>query len=146
MDHSSRIYVAGHTGLIGSALKRSLLSGGFVNLIVSYHEFVHADDIADACLALFKGHSSQLVFPLNLGAGEGFSIRELAEAVAKVVGYVGKLECDTSKPDGAPRQLLDSGRQLNFGWRPKVGFTNGCIRPTSGISIACINEEHSHEK
>ena len=96
MDHSSRIYVAGHTGLIGSALKRSLPT---------------------PALRCLRGIARQLMFPLNLGAGEGFSIRELAEAIAKVVGYVEKLECDTSKPDGAPRKLLDSGRVLNFGWR-----------------------------
>lgn len=88
-------------------------------------EFIHADDIADACLALLEGDTSQLDFPLNLGTGKDFSIRELAETVASVVGYAGKLEWDTSKPDGAPRKLLDSSRLLAFGWRPNVNFTAG---------------------
>lgn len=88
-------------------------------------EFIHADDIADACLALLEGDTSQLQFPLNLGTGKDFSIRELAETIASVVGYTGKLEWDTSKPDGAPRKLLDSSRLLAFGWRPNVNFTAG---------------------
>jgi len=88
-------------------------------------EFIHADDIADACLALLEGDISQLQFPLNLGTGKDFSIRELAETIASVVGYAGKLEWDTSKPDGAPRKLLDSSRLLAFGWRPNVDFTAG---------------------
>jgi GDP-L-fucose synthase len=88
-------------------------------------EFIHADDIADACMALLAGDTSQLQFPLNLGTGRDFSIRELAEAIASVVGYVGKLEWDTSKPDGAPRKLLDSRRLRAFGWQPEVDFTAG---------------------
>lgn len=88
-------------------------------------EFIHADDIADACLALLEGDTSQLQFPLNLGTGKDFSIRELAETIASVVGYTGKLEWDMSKPDGAPRKLLDSSRLLAFGWRPNVDFTAG---------------------
>ena len=88
-------------------------------------EFIHADDIADACLVLLEGDTSQLQFPLNLGTGKDFSIRELAETIADVVGYAGKLEWDTSKPDGAPRKLLDSSRLLAFGWRPTVDFTTG---------------------
>jgi GDP-L-fucose synthase len=88
-------------------------------------EFIHADDIADACLLLFEGDTSQLQFPLNLGTGKDLSIRELAETIANVVGYFGKLEWDTSKPDGAPQKLLDSSRLLAFGWRPTVDFTTG---------------------
>jgi len=88
-------------------------------------EFIHADDIADACLTLLEDDTSQLQFPLNLGTGKDFSIRELAEAIASVVGYTGKLEWDASKPDGAPRKLLDSSRLLAFGWRSKVNFTAG---------------------
>lgn len=88
-------------------------------------EFIHADDIAEACLVLLRGDTSQLQFPLNLGTGKDFSIRELAENIATVVGYTGKLEWDTSKPDGAPRKLLDSSRLLTFGWRPSVDLANG---------------------
>lgn len=88
-------------------------------------EFIHADDVADACLALLEGDVSKLEFPLNLGTGKDVSIRELAEAIAGVVGYTGKIEWDTSKPDGAPRKLLDSSRMLAFGWCPKVELIEG---------------------
>jgi GDP-L-fucose synthase len=88
-------------------------------------EFIHADDVADACVALLEGDPSQLQFPLNVGTGKDVSIRELAESIAKVVGYTGRLEWDAGKPDGAPRKLLDSSRLLAFGWRPKVNFMAG---------------------
>lgn len=88
-------------------------------------EFIHADDIADACLALLEGDVSQLQFPLNLGTGKDFSIRELAETIARVIGYSGTIEWDASKPDGAPRKLLDSSRLRAFGWRPAVDFEDG---------------------
>ena len=88
-------------------------------------EFIHADDIADACLVLLQGDTAQLQFPLNLGTGKDFSIKELAENIANVVGYTGRLEWDTSKPDGAPRKLLDSSRMYRFGWRPSMELAIG---------------------
>lgn len=88
-------------------------------------EFIHADDIADACIALLSGNTDPLVLPLNLGTGKDFSIRELAETIARVIGYSGSIEWDTDKPDGAPRKLLDSSRLRNFGWQPVVDFEDG---------------------
>ncbi len=88
-------------------------------------EFIYSEDIADACIALLGGDTSNLDFPLNLGSGDDFSIRELAEKIANVVGFTGEIGCDTSKPDGAPRKLLDSSRIHNFGWKPKVDFDTG---------------------
>jgi GDP-L-fucose synthase len=88
-------------------------------------EFIHADDIADACIALLEGNTSQLQLPLNLGTGKDYSIRELAESIANLVGYTGEVEWDANKPDGAPQKLLDSTRLLDFGWKPKVDFTTG---------------------
>jgi len=88
-------------------------------------EFIHTDDIANASLALLEGNTAQLQFPLNLGTGKDFSICELAQAIAKVVGYTGRLEWDLTKPDGAPRKLLDSSRLLAFGWRPTVDLATG---------------------
>jgi GDP-L-fucose synthase len=85
-------------------------------------EFIHTDDIADACIALLTKNTDELQLPLNLGTGKDFSIRELAEAIARVVGYSGTIEWDTSKPDGAPRKLLDSSRLRAFGWQPAVDF------------------------
>ena len=88
-------------------------------------EFVHVDDIADACLHLLQQDVSALEFPLNIGVGSDISIKELAEMIATVVGYTGRLEWDLTKPDGAPRKLLDSSRLQSFGWKPKVIFTEG---------------------
>lgn len=88
-------------------------------------EFIHADDIADASLVLLERDTTPMQFPLNLGMGKDISIRELAETIANIVGYTGRLEWDTSKPDGAPRKLLDSSRLNAFGWRPTVDLTNG---------------------
>ena len=88
-------------------------------------EFIHTADIADACVALLAGETAALELPLNLGAGKDYSIRELAEAIARVIGYSGEIEWDTSKPDGAPRKLLDSSRLRAFGWKPAVIFEEG---------------------
>lgn len=88
-------------------------------------EFVYSEDIADACIALLTGDTDNLALPVNIGSGDDFSIRELAEKIAKVVGYTGEIGCDTSKPDGAPRKLLDSSRIHKFGWKPKVDFDAG---------------------
>lgn len=88
-------------------------------------EFVHADDIADACRHLLENDVSSLELPLNIGVGVDISIKELAKTIAGVAGYKGRIEWDTTKPDGAPRKLLDSSRMNAFGWQPKVGFVDG---------------------
>lgn len=88
-------------------------------------EFIHADDIAGACLHLLRRESSDLALPLNVGVGSDVSIRELAELIAEVVGYKGRLDWDPTKPDGAPRKLLDSTRIRSLGWKPTVGLAEG---------------------
>jgi GDP-L-fucose synthase len=88
-------------------------------------EFVHVDDIADACIHLLQEDVSALELPLNIGVGSDISIKELAEMIASVVGYTGRLEWDLTKPDGAPRKLLDSSRLQSLGWKPKVIFAEG---------------------
>lgn len=88
-------------------------------------EFIHADDVADAGLMLLKAELGNLEFPLNLGSGSDISIKNLAALVAKVVGYNGVIEWDATKPDGAPRKLLDSSRINRFGWSPSVFFEDG---------------------
>jgi len=88
-------------------------------------EFVHADDIADACLHLLWRDLAGLELPVNVGSGAEVSIRELAETAAAVVGYQGEIVWDTSKPDGAPRKLLDSGRLRDFGWHAHTGLEAG---------------------
>jgi GDP-L-fucose synthase len=90
-------------------------------------EFLHVDDLADACAFLMGCYSDSE--PINVGCGEDVSIRELAEIVAGTVGFKGRLRFDTSKPDGTPRKLLDTSRMLAAGWRPRIGLREG-IRAT----------------
>ena len=88
-------------------------------------EFIHADDIADACLLLLRENLPQLSLPLNVGSGADISIRELAETMQRVVGFEGQLAWDSSKPDGALRKLLDSSRLRGLGWQSQVSFEDG---------------------
>lgn len=88
-------------------------------------EFIHADDIADACIFLLTQTRGALELPINIGVGSDYSIKELAEQIVGVVGYTGKIEWDTSKPDGAPRKLLDSSRIQSLGWKPIKPFEDG---------------------
>lgn len=89
-------------------------------------EFMSADDMAQGCLFLMDRHSAKETGEfLNMGMGVDFSIRELAEAAARVVGYVGKIVFDTSKPDGVARKLLDGSRMKALGWAPHIGLEAG---------------------
>lgn len=86
-------------------------------------EFLHADDLADACVFLMEtGYAGPL---LNIGTGEDLSIRELAELVCRVVGYRGEIVHDLAKPDGTPRKLLDVSRLHALGWRHRIGLEAG---------------------
>lgn len=86
-------------------------------------EFMHVDDLADACVFLLKTYHGDL--PLNIGYGSDVSIGELAELVAKVVGFTGSVTRDASKPDGTPRKLMDSARLHALGWAPKIALEQG---------------------
>jgi GDP-L-fucose synthase len=95
-------------------------------------EFLHSDDMADACVALleldderFKTATGTYPPLVNIGAGTDLSIRELATLVCEVVDFKGKLEFDATKPDGTPRKLLDSGRLERLGWRARIGLPQG---------------------
>jgi GDP-L-fucose synthase len=88
-------------------------------------EFIHVDDIAEACITLLTSDIQDLDLPVNLGSGADISIKDLANLISRVVGYQGRVEWDSSKPDGAPRKLLDSSRVNKFGWAPKVPFEEG---------------------
>ncbi len=86
-------------------------------------EFLHADDLADACVFLLKNYdSSELI---NIGSGEDTTIRELAELVCEVLGYDGTLAFDPTKPDGTPRKLMDSSRLFALGWKPRIPLREG---------------------
>jgi len=86
-------------------------------------EFMHADDLADAALYLMQNYDDEEI--INVGVGEDISIRELAELIRDVVGYVGAVVFDKSKPDGAPRKLLDVSRLHDMGWRAKISLRDG---------------------
>ena len=86
-------------------------------------EFLHVDDLADACVFLMRHYAADE--PINVGVGEDLSIAELAALVARVVGFQGRLAFDSSKPDGTPRKLLDTRRINDLGWRPQIPLATG---------------------
>jgi GDP-L-fucose synthase len=86
-------------------------------------EFLHVDDLADACFFLLENYDSPEI--VNIGCGEDVSIRELAETVCEVLGFEGALVFDSSKPDGTPRKLMHVGRLLALGWKPRIGLKDG---------------------
>ena len=88
-------------------------------------EFIQADDVADACILLLNSDADIPNLPINIGTGKDCSISELAEIIAAIVGYKGIIEWDRSKPDGAPRKLLDSSRIQSFGWKPEGNLEDG---------------------
>ena len=86
-------------------------------------EFLHVDDLADACLFLMQGYDEERI--INVGVGEDASILELATLVQHVVGFKGEIVRDPSKPDGTPRKLLDVSRLHALGWRARIGLEEG---------------------
>jgi GDP-L-fucose synthase len=86
-------------------------------------EFLHVDDLADACLFLLKTWED--ADPINIGSGQEVSITELAGLIAEVVGWAGRFEFDATKPDGTPRKLLDTTRLTAMGWTPSIDLKAG---------------------
>jgi len=86
-------------------------------------EFMHVDDLADACYFLLQNYNEAGI--VNIGWGEDVSIKELATLVATEVGYTGALDFDTTKPDGTPRKLLDTNKLTNLGWKPCIKLQEG---------------------
>ncbi len=86
-------------------------------------EFLHVDDLAEAALAFMERYDGEEL--VNVGTGTDVSIRELAELVRSVTGYQGAIRFDTSKPDGAPRKLLDVGKARALGWEARIGLEEG---------------------
>jgi GDP-L-fucose synthase len=86
-------------------------------------EFLHVDDLADACLFLMQRYDDELW--INVGSGSEICIAALATLVAKIVGYRGDTRFNMSKPDGTPRKLLDSSRLDALGWKPRVSLESG---------------------
>jgi GDP-L-fucose synthase len=94
-----------------------------------YREFLHVDDLAQACLFLLENYDSPEL--INVGCGRDITIRDLTELVGRVVGYSGQLEWDTTKPDGSPRKLLDVSKLNALGWKATVRLKDG-LRTNGG--------------
>ncbi len=86
-------------------------------------EFLHVDDLAAACLVLLERYDSPN--PINVGTGRDITIREVADLVADVVGFTGRILTDPGRPDGTPRKLLDVSRLRALGWEPRIGLREG---------------------
>ncbi|HEV7291544.1 MAG TPA: GDP-L-fucose synthase [Devosia sp.] len=86
-------------------------------------EFLHVDDLADACVYLMQSYSAEE--HINIGYGSDITIGEVARLVADVVGFEGRIVNDTTRPDGTPRKLMDSSRLFATGWRPRVALADG---------------------
>jgi len=88
-------------------------------------EFIFSEDVADASIFAMQNASNLQNSHYNIGTGIDYSIRELAEIIADIIGFKGAISWDTSKPDGTMRKLLDSTRFLELGWKPKVALRDG---------------------
>lgn len=93
-----------------------------------YREFMYADDMADACIFLMNNETVYSGELINAGSGEDISIRELAETVAEVMNYKGKIKWDTSRPNGTPKRPLDFSKIRYLGWQPKYKLRDGLIK------------------
>lgn len=100
-------------------------------------EFLHVDDLAQACLYLMKSYDGRDF--LNVGTGEDISIKELAEMVARIVGFDGELRFDTTKPDGTPRKLMDVSRLHSLGWKAKISLEEGISSVVEDIRAGKIS-------
>jgi GDP-L-fucose synthase len=86
-------------------------------------EFLHVDDLADACVFLMRNYSDPGI--INVGWGRDISIRELADLICEIVAYEGRIQFDLTKPDGTPRKLLDTSRLTALGWEPSIPLDAG---------------------
>jgi len=89
-------------------------------------EFLHADDLADACFYLMQHYNEPTL--INVGVGEDLTIKELAQLISRVVGFKGRIVHDLSKPDGTPRKLLDVSKLHELGWAPGISLRDGISR------------------
>ena len=95
-------------------------------------EFLYVDDMADASLFVlelnkktYDSNTKPMNSHINVGTGKDITIKEVAQTIKKIVGYKGKLSFDTSKPDGAPRKLIDVSRLSKMGWKYNISFEEG---------------------
>jgi GDP-L-fucose synthase len=95
-----------------------------------YREFLHVDDLADACIFLMRSYNVQSDLDLglsliNIGTGEDITVKELAEMIKGIIGFEGEIEWDRTKPDGTPKKLLNVSKIKALGWKPKTGLEEG---------------------
>ena len=109
--HQAKVYNMPSVSLWGSGSPR--------------REFIYVDDIVSACTKIIKSELSYSQLPINIGVGQDISIKQLAEKIKKITGYNGFIEWDLTKPDGAPRKLLDNSRINSIGWDSKIEIDKG---------------------
>ena len=107
--HTAKITGAAHVEVWGTGSPR--------------REFLHVDDLADACFFLMQHYNEEMF--VNIGTGEDLTIKELAELIKDIVGFPGELVWNTDKPDGTPRKLMDVSRLHDMGWKHKIGLREG---------------------
>ena len=95
-------------------------------------EFMHVDDLAEACLFLMEKFDEPGF--INVGTGEDMSIKELADRIGEVVGYKGQIQFDSTKPDGTPRKLMDVSRLKQLGWKYSIHFNEGLTTLYAGMA------------
>ena len=105
-------------------------------------EFLHVDDLARACVRImkikkidYKNFTKENCSHINVGSGYDLTILELAKKIMKIVGYVGDLRFDSSKPDGMRQKLLDSSRIRKLGWKPKINLEDGLVKVYKNYQI-----------
>ena len=108
----------------------------------SLREFLHVDDLASALLAVLTMENPPDW--INAGSGTDVTIKELAELIARITGFEGKLEWDTTRPDGTPRKLMDSGKLLATGWQPRFDLESG-IRHAYADFLNSLKKENLRE-
>jgi nucleoside-diphosphate-sugar epimerase len=111
-------------------------------------EFLHVDDMADASLFVlnlpeseYRENTQPMLSHINVGTGEDISIAELAELLAEVTGFSGRISYDRSRPDGTPRKLLDVSRLSALGWLSSIGLEDG-IRQTYAWFLDHVADRH----
>ena len=105
-------------------------------------EFLHVDDMADACTYLMEKHNASDIGEfINIGAGEDLTISELAGLIKDVVKYEGEIVYDTSKPDGTPRKLLDVSKLTKLGWKAKINLRDGISRTYDWYKENMVDDE-----
>ena len=115
------LMVKAHKGKINNQSKLNVWGSGSPK-----REFLYIHDLADALVHLLKNYSGKS--HINIGTGEEFSIKQLAEKICDVVGFQGKLVFDTTKPDGSPRKLVNNSRLAELGWKSKTSLDEGLAK------------------